>query len=693
MRLYPKLAFSGIAKNARLYIPYMISGSMMAAMFYIMAYLLNSQVIMNTAYGARTISILLFLGLNVIGIFATLILFYTNSFLIRRRMKEFGLYNILGMGKWSISAILLWENIITAFVCTAGGLLIGISLSKLAELIFLRMMGRSVGYEFSVSSTAVLLTSAFCAAVFLLIFLFSAVRLRLSDPVALMKSEAGGEKPPKVNWLLGLLGFLLLAAAYYLAVTIDDPLKSMDMFFICVIMVIFATFMLFISGSVMLCRLLQKNKGYYYKTRHFISISQMAWRMKRNGAGLAAICILCTMVLVTISTTSCLYFGSDLSFKDRYNNDLSNFMAFSDFDQASEENYLYYRKAYEDAYEKFGIVPKRVSEFDFSVVMARIYGGEFILDGINIEFSDDFSWDYVGEYGYVYIISEEDYNRETGRNVSLSDGEALICLKGDSGYHGDTLILDEKEYRVAERTDDFGMIIQMRNFGDEYDAMYIVVPDFRECVEPMLRYTESFTYMNTNVFRYYGVDTDSDAEDQIFAYSQSQLNIERLYDDEQNGKRAENGHQVKYTWEMNAAYDKYEFLSNYGTLFFLGIFLSAIFLLAAVLIIYYKQISEGYEDQSRFGIMRKVGMTDKDIRGSVNSQVLTVFFAPLVTAVIHLCFAFPMLRQIMILFELNDLSRLLLTSSISVGVFALVYLAVYKLTSAGYYAIVSSDDE
>ena len=237
------------------------------------------------------------------------------------------------------------------------------------------------------------------------------------------------------------------------------------------------------------------------------------------------------------------------------------------------------------------------------------------------------------------------------------------------------------------------MIIQMRNFGDEYDKMYIVVPDFRECVEPMLRYTESFTYMNTNVFRYYGVDTDSDAEDQIFAYSQSQFNIEKLYDDEQNGKRAENGHQVKYTWEMNAAYDKYEFLSNYGTLFFLGIFLSAIFLLAAVLIIYYKQISEGYEDQSRFGIMRKVGMTDKDIRGSVNSQVLTVFFAPLVTAVIHLCFAFPMLRQIMILFELNDLSRLLLTSSISVGVFALVYLVVYKLTSAGYYAIVSSDDE
>ena len=328
---YPKLAWSGIRKNSRLYTPYILTCTGMVMMFYIISFLYNSEAV-RTMRGGGTISVTMGLGQGVIGIFALIFLFYTNSFLIRRRKKEFGLYNVLGMGKRNIARILACETVITAVISIAAGLVCGIALSKLAELCLINIMLGSVSFSFSVSLDSIIVSVVLFAAIFLLVFLNDLRQIRFSNPAELLRGESTGEKPPKANWAVGIIGAVVLAAAYYIAVSIKEPLSAMLWFFVAVIMVIAATYMLFIAGSVVMCRALQKKKSYYYKANHFVSVSSMVFRMKRNGAGLASICILATMVLVMISSTTCLYFGVEDSLSQRYPTDLGVRIGLRDLD-------------------------------------------------------------------------------------------------------------------------------------------------------------------------------------------------------------------------------------------------------------------------------------------------------------------------------------------------------------------------
>ena len=317
MKLYRHLAWDGIRKNSRLYVPTLLTGVGAVSFFYILVAL--ARLPEGTLPGSGSVQVILNLGSFVLWVFSLLLLFYTHSFLIRRRNREFALYNVLGMGKGDISRILCWESLLSGGLSLLGGLALGVVLSKLAELGLMRVMGLEADMTYRVSAGGLLMALGLYGAIYLLILLSALLRVRRSTAIQLMRSEAVGEKPPRANWALALLGVLLLGAAYYLAVSIREPLTALTWCFAAVLMVIAATYLLFISGSVTLCRLLQRNPRFYYRKRHFVSVSSLVYRMKRNGAGLASICILGTMVLVMLSsTTTCLYFGAEDSLRTRY---------------------------------------------------------------------------------------------------------------------------------------------------------------------------------------------------------------------------------------------------------------------------------------------------------------------------------------------------------------------------------------
>ena len=469
----PKLALLGIKKNARLYVPYLLSCAFMAAVLYVIAflaatpalYVINGKI---DGAGTTTIQLVMSLGSGVISIFAALFLFYTNSFLLRRRKKEFGLYSVLGMDRGALGTILFWETLMATAFTLVAGLGFGVLLSYVSQAVLLRLLGLPA-VAFSVSISALRQCAVTFAAIFALLYVRGVLSLRHAQGAALLKSENVGERPPKSQWLLVIPGLALLLGAYYIAATINDPIQAMLLFFLAVIMVILSTYLLFISGSVTLCKTLQKDEKFYYKKRNFVSVSSLTYRMKRNGAGLASICILSTMVLVMLASTASLYFGAE---------------------------------------------------------------------------------------------------------------DAISSLASQNSYWQ----------------------------ADEMAAI------------------------------------------------------------------------------------RAEFFSLYGSLFFLGILLSVVFLFATLLMLYYKQVVEGYEDASRFAIMQRVGMTKRDIRESVNAQMLLVFLLPLAAAALHLAFAQPMVWQILQIFGIRNLTLFLGVTGAALLVFALLYCAMYRLTSNAYYRIVSTQN-
>ena len=314
---YPKLAWTGMRSNRKLYLPYLITCISMVAMLYIVGYLSGAQAVRHLP-GGQFIQESLGLGVWIIALFAGLFLLYSSSFLMRRRKKEFGLYNILGMGKGHLGMVVFWETVMTAVVSIFTGLFAGMTLSKLAELCIVNIVGGEVDYSLTVSVSSIVIASVVFAVIFQVIMVKSLWQIGRTNAINLIKSENVGEKLPRMYWFWGILGAVILAAAYYLALSIEDPLSALFIFFGAVGMVIVATYLLFMSGSVLLCKLLQKNKRYYYKPNHFVSVSSMAYRMTRNGAGLASICILLTMVLVMLSSTSCLFFGVEETLHIRY---------------------------------------------------------------------------------------------------------------------------------------------------------------------------------------------------------------------------------------------------------------------------------------------------------------------------------------------------------------------------------------
>ncbi|MDO4482098.1 MAG: ABC transporter permease [Bacillota bacterium] len=675
--LYPKLALTGIRKNGRLYIPYILTCIIMTAMHYIIVFLSESGILEGSS-GGGTMQSMLGFGGWVMALFSLIFLFYTHSFLIRRRKKELGLYNILGMGKGNIGMIMLWENLITAALSLTGGLAAGIGLSKLAELGFLNILKAEIDYSFSVSPAAAIRTLVVFGAIFAIIFVNSIIQIKVSNPAELLKSESTGEKPPKANRILGIAGIVILGAAYYIAVSIKEPLGAFTWFFAAVLMVIAATYIIFITGSVVMCRALQKNKSYYYKANHFVSVSSMAYRMKRNGAGLASICILITMVLVMISSTACLYFGAEDSIHTRYPRDVAADVEFEIPGSLSDANVADLRDRFEGAAWENGTDQLNILDYRYGVVTG------LLKDGIlNTDVSDGdilaFGVNSYSNVNQVYLIPVADYNRVMGANETLEKDQVMIYSAKEEYQKKTFTIKDGKTFEVKKVLNDF--FDDSTSDIDVISSLYIVVSNLDESLGSI---TELKDYNGNSALKlhwYYGYDSDAGKEKESAAAAGMKDCIREFFTENYDGECSYNVECLEDNRE--------DFYSTFGTLFYMGILLSIVFIFAAVLIIYYKQISEGFEDERRFEIMMKVGMTREDIKKSVNSQMLTVFFLPLVTAVIHTSFAFPMIRKLLILFNLNNLNLFLTTYGLSVLIFGILYAAVYKITSNTYYSIVS----
>ena len=678
---YLRLALDGMRKNRRLYLPYLMTCAGMVMMFYILYSLAYSPVVREMR-GGGTMAMVLLLGTIVIAVFALLFLLYTNSFLARRRNREFGLYNVLGMNKRNLSRILLWETLLSALSSILAGLICGLLLAKLGELFLARMAGEQTGYALRVEPRSIAATFLFFGAIFFLLLLVSLARVGISKPLDLLKSEAAGEKPPKANWVFALAGVLILGGAYYLAVSIQAPLAAVTLFFVAVLMVILATYLLFIAGSVTLCRLLQKNKKYYYKSAHFVSASSMAFRMKRNGAGLASICILATMVLVMLSSTSCLYFGGEDALRGECPYDVSFTLLYSSPEDCSPEDLEALSTL---AHEISGGRERDLTAVPLSETSGYFQDGRVILDEYSRFVDLTSSAAELEKVRNVFFLPLEDYNRLMGTDLSLAPGEALIwSSKGTYGY--DTFAIQGCRTLQVKGTPK-EQPIRFSASDTLVVAYCVIIPDWQACTselksaidaleDPMI----SMTTLQVCSFDLPGVGD----EEQL-----------RLADE--IGQALSDAQEDRAPWEYlsyrTKAANRTDFFSMYGSLFFLGIILSIVFIAAAALIIYYKQLSEGYEDQRRFGIMQSVGMTGREIKSAVDSQVLTVFFAPLLMSGLHLAFAFPFVQKIIRLFGVTNVPLLVLTNVVCFLAFGLFYIFVYRQTARAYLAIVSDGEE
>ncbi len=678
---YPRLAWDGLRKNRQLSRPYLLTCICMVAVFYILSFLATPIALSLVPVGTAIVCDIMNLGRYVILAFSLIFLYYTYSFLLRRRSREFGLYNVLGMGKRNLVRIITWENVITFAIAMTCGLFLGILLSKLAELGLVNLLGGTIDFVFRVDATAIWQTVLYYALIFGLLMLSAVIRTARANAVSLMKTENAGEKPPKGNWLFAILGVLILGGAYYIALTVQNPVTAILLFFIAVLMVILATYLLLVTGSVKLCRVLQVNKGYYYKAKHFVSVSSMAFRMKRNGAGLASICIIATMILVMISTTTCMWFGAEDSLRKTYPREINFTANLNDPQKLTDGTPDKAASMILNELQKNGITPKNIREQRLIDLSGVRKDGFIQCDYETASMGADFN-----SLLEIYMVPSDSIETSDNSLLDLAADEVVVITDG-MDYPDDTLTLAMGEktrswkIRHYERKDTNGDTSQMG-----FPTMTVAVSDLATAVkgledaddEGRLKYQSQWCY---------GFDTGlSDAEN-------TDLHITLSHNVRPNLNELFTEDATRWISIDTRAEGSADFYGTYGSLFFIGILLSIVFVFAAVLIIYYKQISEGYEDAKRFDIMQKVGMTKKEIRSSISSQLLTVFALPLAFAGLHLIFAFPMIRKMLALLHLTNVTLFMSTTIISFVVFALFYGIVYVLTSGIYYRIVSGSSQ
>lgn len=651
-KFFPKLAADNIKKNSKTYIPYIVTCIVTVSVFYIIKSLsLNPG--LTEMIGAQTLSEIMFLGSIIDAIFSLIFLFYTNSFLIKRRKKEFAVFNILGMEKKHISITLAWENLYVTLISLFGGVVLGIALDKVMFLVITKMLKSYISLGFFISKTAILYTIILFVAIFILIYLNTVRQLRITNPIDLLKEGNVGEKEPKSKLLIAILGAICLIIGYSLALTTKNPTASVFVFFVAVLFVIAGTYMLFTSGSIVLLKSLRKNKDYYYKTKHFTSISGMIYRMKQNAVGLANICILSTMVLVMISSTSSLMIGMEEINRNRYPNDISIYVDETSIDKNQEQIDLV-----KDFQKKNNIEIAKEQTYKYLAFSGYKNG-----DSIDAGFSP------LSEV--LFFVPLSDYNEAMGTNKTLNENEVLL-YSNRSKFKGDTLKVLDKEYKIKEKLNSF-----LNNGIAESNVAstkFIVVPDMNEFNDVYHKQKETLKEFSKEIRTYYGFDVKVGEDEKKEIYN----NIENVLKDNYfNG-----------TIETNAQ-ARESFMGLYGGFFFIGLFLGALFIMATVLIIYYKQISEGYEDKERFEIMQKVGMSHQEVKSSIRSQVLTVFFLPLVVAGIHISVAFPIIKSLLAILGLYNVGLYAICTIVSFVIFAIMYVIVYLLTSKVYYKIVS----
>ena len=652
---YWKLAFTNLKGNRRVYLPYLLSSVGIIMMFYSIN-ALGQGIDQGALYGGTTVASMMGLGVFVIGLFAVLFLFYTNSFIIKRRKKELGLYNILGMEKRHIAHILFRETLLLAVCSLALGLGLGILLSRVLFWLLGLLLGTDLAVAFVIPVSAITSTLGLFGLIFLLTLCYNLLQVKLSKPIELLHGGETGEREPKAHWFLAVLGALLLGTGYTMAVTIQDPLSALVFFFVAVILVILGTYLLFITGITAMLKLLKKNKRFYYKTNHFTALSGMLFRMKQNAAGLASICVLFTALLVTVSTTFSLYTSMDGLLRARYPRNV--LVSVCDANQEAKDMV---RSAVNQKSQELGLALENVVDREgWNITTARV-GNTLHTQEVSLE-----------TCAVVNIFTQSEFERFSGQQVDLAENQVLLFDPANTFPEEDTLNIDDKTYEIVPS--DYVMP-EASTLAQIYEMYYLVVRD-ETVVENILAPSGSDT------FPIYSYDFDvagGDPED-IAALREALGTVDF------------SGPGVEYEALLfeDSATSRQSFMELYGGLFFLGLFLGVLFLLGTALIIYYKQVSEGYDDARRFNIMQKVGMSHREVKQSIHSQILLVFFLPLVMAVLHLAFAFPMLEKILLVMGLANTQLILLSTLGCVAVFAVAYLIIYALTARTYYNIVET---
>ena len=657
--LYCRLAVTNLKKNKQFYLPYTLVGIVSVTMFYIMRAIQGSDSI-NAMRGAGTLKIVLFMGVVIVGACACIFLFYTNSFVMKRRKKELGVYNILGMEKKHIAKVLAWEAFILYAVSACGGLAFGIVFNKLVTMFLCKLTGLSESVPFSVSKWGCLQTVELFAVVYVLMLLYNFIQVKLADPIELLHGNQVGEREPKVKWISAVIGVVCIVAGYSMAVCVHGILEAVNLFFVAVVLVIAGTYELFMSVSIAVLKLLKQNKKYYYQTSHFITVSGMMYRMKRNAVGLANICVLSTMVLVIISTTVCLYAGVEDSLQNTFTEEVSAAIYFDSVPDDADREYVL--QQFTAVAETQNRKVTEVSEYANAVFLTHNVGNEIELFDNN-----DKSYGFM-DMGMLYVMTRRDYEKFAGQALDdIAQGSVMVTSPKKSAE--DVIKVFGREYPVAGKLDlpeDFPDK-EMEGFLGDTEVIYIIVADDSALEE-----------FHAEVEYHVGVETDGTPEEKKIYASAVREALEALRP------------QLGFTFCLleSRSEQRDEYMEMNGGFLFLGLFLGILFLMITVLIIYYKQISEGFEDRERFAIMTKVGMSNDMVKAAINTQVRTVFFLPITVAVIHLVMAFPMLRLMMLLFGLANTSLFAVCLVVTAAVFAVIYFIVFKLTSRSYYRIV-----
>lgn len=647
MRLSAKLALSNLRRNKRTTIPFMLTSALCTLMLYLVISLENSAVV-SESFGGAQMQMMLGFGELVIVLFTVIFLFYTNSFLMKQRKREFGLFNILGLAKKDIAMVLFVELLICWAASLVAGIGLGMILDKGMYLLIGRLMNIDLPLEIGISGAAVMQTVIYTGAIYVLLVVYGFFMVNVSSPIELLHAQAEGEREPKNRWLLALGGVISLGAGYGLALWVQNPMDAFVLFFLAVILVIVGTYLLFSAGSIALLNMLQKNRRFYYQTSHFISVSGMKYRMKANAASLANICILSTMVLVALSTTICLMMGMDQSVETAYPRETT----LSIYSQ--DGNYL---QDFDQALAQSGVQATDVMAYTLFDIPGTVSG-----DTVS----------NLGEYGkpdmrLFEFIPVGQYNNAEGTDYTLEPGQVLINSGSDSW--GSSLTIGDSTWSVAGTVDGFppsGLGINMMG-----NPMLVVLPDEADIAWLQTLVPEEQRNV-TNIFAFNSPDPDRDTG--VLKDAFEQITGARPFGD------------TRQNFALSLQ-------SMYGSFLFVGIFVSILFVMASVLIMYYKQISEGFEDQKRFDIMTRVGLDNRQIRKTIHFQVLAVFFLPLAMAGIHVAFAFPMISKMLALLGMGDITLFMITCLIVFAIFAILYVIVYGLTSRTYYQLVKGMSE
>lgn len=667
-RIFSRLAKQNIRNNKSTYIPYMITCIFCIAMIYMMEFLRDCPTLDQAVRQADEVRMIVFTGEIVVEIFCIIFLIYSNSFLMKRRQKEIGLYNILGLERNHIGIVMFLETIITSIGSLAGGIAAGIIGSKLALLLLLKLLHIPSVLGFYISVKGIFTCLFMFGIVFLMILFLNLAKIHLSRPVELLRGNNTGEKEPAAKWLMALIGFICLGAGYYLAVTTESPIKAITIFLLAVILVMAGTYLLFTAGSIVILKFLRRRKSFYYRTGNFISISGMLYRMKQNAIGLASICILSTGVLLMISMTVSIYFGMNDIMLNRYPYDVNMSVT-----SISEEECQTAIEAFEKAIADNKVpVEKSVEEIYLDIVCSK-NGDQILIKPTNTIRNSD-------SVLVLSLLNQAEYERLTGISANLNDGEIFAWYP--SAVQKDSVTVDETEFTVKKWLDKNPLTCGEDAVSD--NAVLVVTDeDFKKFDEMR---TEMYKGVSSapageDLTLHLGLDiTGSETEKIEFGTPV----METVKDLKKSGGLSENAWIISGIRQQE--YESY--YADNGSLLFIGIFLGSLFLMGTAMIIYYKQISEGYEDQKRFEIMQKVGLSRREVRSSVRRQILMVFFLPLLMAMLHITMAFPMIRRLLLLFGMTNTKLFIGCTAGTVLIFAVVYGLIYLMTARSYYHIV-----